>query len=206
MDTGLNGGTDRSDRPPSAPHAMVETVRVWILTLIVPWRVFPNRIRRGEQLRAILFTILVAGAWVAVRVAVDFGSFPVLGNAPELSVLIWALLLAVVVAPIGVHVAAAIATLVLVAVATDRAGVSETVQTVAFAMAPAPAIAVGVAEVQVVAALYGSVLLVYGLWAVHEITLERAVLAGLLPVYLLFVVGFGADAGFVELLRRWYII
>lgn len=182
------------------------SLRLWIETLVTPWRVFPDRVRVGDQTRAIIIAILVAGAWVAVRIGAAPGSFPILGGSTAASLLIWALLLSVVVAPLGVHVLAAIATVVLHAVASDRAGVSETVQTVAFATAPAPVIATGVAELQVLAALYGGALLVFGLIRVHRISIERAVLVGVIPAYLMFVVGFGAGDGFVELMRRWYLI
>lgn len=200
---------DRTDLDPidsDAVAAVARTLRLWGETLLTPWRVFPGGIRPGEQLPAIIVAILVTGAWVAVRVVVDPGSVPVLGNAPMVSVLIWAGLLAVVVAPLAVHVMAALATVVLIGIASDRAGVSETVQTVAFAMAPAPVLATGVAELQVLGTVYGSMLLVYGLASVHRISLERALLAAAVPAYVLFVIGFGADAGFVELMRRWYII
>lgn len=206
MTAGPSARNDYRSTAPAAVGIVARTVRLWGETLLTPWRVFPGGIRPGEQLPAVIFTVLVTGAWVAVRVAVDPGAVPVLGDAPVVSMLIWAALLAVVVAPVAVHVMAAVATVVLIAIASDRAGVSETVQTVAFAMAPAPVLATGVAELQVLATIYGTFLVMYGLSAVHRVSPERALLAGAVPAYVLFVVGFGADAGFVELMRRWYII
>ncbi|MFW6448062.1 MAG: YIP1 family protein [Halobacteriota archaeon] len=179
---------------------------LWGATLVFPWRVFPDRVRRGDQTPAMVLAVLVTGAWVAVRVVMDPDWYPVLGDSPRASVVIWALLLSVVVAPVAVHVLAAVVTVILLAVAPERAGVSESVQVVAFALAPAPLIATGVAEVQVAAALYGTGLLVYGLARVHRVSAERAMLAAVLPAYALFVLGFGADTGFVELMRRWYLI
>ncbi|MFP4590690.1 MAG: YIP1 family protein [Halobacteriales archaeon] len=198
---------DPSSPPPgSAVGILWRAFALWGAVLVTPWRVFPDRVRPGDQTAAMVLAVLVTGAWVSVRVVVDPGWVPVLGGSRRASVVIVGLLLSVVVAPVAVHVLAAVSTIVLVVIAPDRAGVSETVQVVAFSLAPVPLVATGVAELQVLASLYGTALLVVGLQRVHHVSPERALLAGLLPAYLLFVVGYGADAGFVELMRRWTLI
>ena len=73
----------------------------------------------------------------------------------------------------------------------DRAGVSETVQVVAYATAPAVVAGLPYPEVRILATLYGAALLVVGLATVHGTTLGRAAVAGAIPATLVFGYAFG---------------
>lgn len=181
-------------------------VTLWLRVVTRPDQAFNEEIVPREQIRAIGFAAGTVLIWLAIHTIATTTGVSLLDTDSVLIWLIVAGLIIAVVTPIGVHLAAAIATVVLIVVARDRADISETVQVVALSMAPGILIAVPSVEVQAAAVLYGSILLIYGLRVVHRVPVERAVLAAIVPAYLLFWVGFGGDAAIIELLRRWYII
>jgi hypothetical protein len=110
------------------------------------------------------------------------------------------------VAPATLHLAAAVQTLLLVAVVDDRAGVSETVQTVAYATAPCALAGLPVPEISACCALYGAFLLVVGLAEVHGTTLLRAAVAGAVPAALVFGYAFGGFGATVAVARAWGLV
>lgn len=180
--------------------------RVWGTAMIAPWHCFDRYTVEGDQTRAIGFSVVVVAIWLSLGTFSGTVSYPVIGEMPSVSFVLWFAVLALLVIPIGLHVLAFISTLVILATVRERATVSETVQTIAFAMSPAVFLSVPVVEVQAVAAVHGSVLVVYGLRIVHATSFWRALLAGVLPAYLLFGLGFGAQEAVIELLRTHYII
>lgn len=179
---------------------------LWLTAMTAPWVCFRQYIVERDQTRAIGFAMVMIGAWLFAGLALGTATYPVIGGAPVVSFLIWLALLTVVVAPVAIHLLAFIATVVLAATVAERGTVSETVQAITYAMAPAVFLAVPLDAVQAAFALFGSLLLVYGLKVVHSTSIWRAFLAGIIPAYLLFGVGFGADAAIVEMLRTYYII
>ncbi|PSQ38521.1 hypothetical protein BRD13_06135, partial [Halobacteriales archaeon SW_5_70_135] len=96
--------------------------------------------------------------------------------------------------------------LVLVPLAPDRAGVSETVQVVAYAAAPCLLASVPVLEVRALAVTYGAVLVVVGLAVVHDTSLVRAALAAVVPVFVGFGYGFRGVEAVGTLLRQWFVV
>jgi len=100
------------------------------------------------------------------------------------------LVTAVVAAPAGLHLTAAIQTVLLMLTVDDRAGVSETVQVVAYATAPCALAWIPVPAIAAACTLYGAGLLVLGLAVVHTTSLLRAIIAGGIPAVLVFGVGY----------------
>jgi hypothetical protein len=166
-------------------------------------RCFESGVAPGDEAPGLVFAVVMAVAYALLLAVLDPLRFPATG---ALRAVVVVLLVAVLVAPAVLHLLAALQTLCLMAAVRDRAGVSETVQVLAYATAPCPLAAVPVPEIRVVTCLYAAALLVVGLSTVHRTTTGRAALAAALPATLLFGYGFGGLDAFVTLLREWYII
>ncbi|MFB6101437.1 MAG: YIP1 family protein [Haloplanus sp.] len=188
------GGRDRGPRG---------IARAWVEVLIRPRRFFDHGVAPGDQAPGLVFAVVMAVAYAVLLAVFDPGRFPVGG---PLRAAVVVLLVALLIAPAVLHLLAALQTLCLMAVVSDRAGVSETVQVLAYATAPAPLAALPMVRLRVVACLYGAALLVVGLAEVHDTTTGRATLAGFLPAVLLFGYGFDGLGALVTLLQAWYII
>jgi hypothetical protein len=188
------GGRDRGPRG---------IARAWVEVLIRPRRFFRHGVAPGDQAPGLVFAIVIAVTYALGLALLDPRRFPATG-VPRAAVVV--LLVAVLIAPAALHLLAAIQTLSLMATVRDRAGVSETVQTLAYATAPCPLAAVPVPELRAVCCLYGAALLVVGLRVVHDTTTGRAALAAALPSALLFGYGFGGFDALGVLLRAWYIV
>jgi hypothetical protein len=119
---------------------------------------------------------------------------PIMADSFGLTAVFVLLLLAVVVAPAALHLAAAIQTVLLMLLVDDRAGVSETVQIIGYASAPCVFAWVPIPGVAALCGLYAAGLLIVGLAVVHRTTPLRAAVAGIVPAILVFGVGFGAIA------------
>jgi hypothetical protein len=188
------GGRDRGPRG---------LARAWVEVLVRPRRFFENGVAPGDQAPGLVFAVAVAVAYVALLAVLDPARFPVTGALRGAVVVA---LVALLVAPAVLHLLAALQTLALLLLVRDRAGVSETVQVLAYAAAPCPLAAVPSPELTVACCLYGGALLVVGLATVHRTTVGRAVLAAVLPGGLLFGYGFGGAGALTTLLRAWYIV
>jgi hypothetical protein len=171
--------------------------------LVRPRRFFSHGVAPGDQAPGLVFAVVMAVAYVLGLALFDPLRFPAAGALRSAVVV---LLVALLIAPAVLHLLAAIQTLALMATVRDRAGVSETVQVLAYATAPCPLAALPVPGLRVVCCLYGTALLVVGLVVVHGTTTGRATLAAALPAALLFGYGFGGFGALAALLRAWYII
>lgn len=178
-------------------HGPRGLARAWVEVLLRPRRFFANGVAPGDQAPGLTFAVVVTAVHVAGLLLVAPGSLPgyervaTATGSVYLSAVVLAGVACFLVAPLVLHLAAALATLSLLPVADERAGVGETVQVVAYASAPAVFGSVPVAEVQLGAALWGSALLVVGLAVVHEISVARAILAGVVPAAFVFGVVLG---------------
>ena len=174
----------------------VGIARAWAAVLRRPRRFFTTGVAPGEQAPGLAFAVVVAVVYVAGLLAVQPGLIlgtsvvPILGGSTALTMLLVLLVTAVVAAPAGLHLTAAIQTVLLMLTVDDRAGVSETVQVVAYATAPCALTWIPVPAVAAACTLYGAGLLLVGLATVHETSLPRAIVAGLIPAVLVFGVGF----------------
>ena len=171
--------------------------RAWVEVLVRPRRFFRNGVAPGDQAPGLAFAVAIALAYVVGILAVDPTRIlgpdrsPVLGGSPTLTVVLVLLATGVALAPAGLHLLAALQTVLLMVTVNDRAGVSETVQVLAYAAAPCALAWVPVAGVAMVCALYSTVLLVVGLSVVHQTSPVRATAAAAIPAALAFWVGFG---------------
>lgn len=188
------GGRDRGARG---------VARAWMEVLVRPRRFFENGVAPGDQAPGLVFAVVMAVAYALLLAVLDPLRFPATG---ALRAGVTVLLVAVLIAPAVLHLLAAVQTLCLIVTVRDRAGVSETVQVLAYATAPCPLAAVPVPELRVACCLYGAGLLVVGLVTVHRTTGGRAALAAALPGAFLFGYGFGGFEALATLLRAWYVI
>lgn len=173
--------------------------RAWVEVLTRPRRFFRNGVAPADQAPGLVFAIAVTLAHVALRGALVPDFFPVYGGRPALSAVFTFVVAGLLVAPVLLHLTAAIQTLLLRPFVPERAGVSETVQVVAYAAAPGVFAAVPIPGVRLVAALYGATLLVVGLAVVHDTSPARAAAAAAIPALLVFGYAFGGLPAFETL-------
>jgi hypothetical protein len=174
--------------------------RAWVEVLVRPGRFFRNGVAPGDQAPGLTFAIVVALGFVGGRLLVAPGSLSgyervaTATGSVYLSAVVVVGVACFLVAPLVLHLAGALGTVALVAVVDDRAGISETVQVIAYAAAPAVFAAVPIPAVQLLATLYGTVLLVVGVAVVHDASAPRAAAAAALPALFVFGFAFGGIA------------
>ncbi|AJF27135.1 MULTISPECIES: YIP1 family protein [unclassified Haloarcula] len=191
------GGRDRG------PAALV---RAWVEILRRPRRFFRTGVAPGDQAPGLVFAATVvlfeevsryAVVKLAQRGLLSTGPFdyPAIGGfSPGVAVLaLFAIL--VFVTPATVHLTAALQTLLLLPlgllpVASDRGGVSETVQVMCYAMAPCLLAGLPSAEVRVLVTAWGAGLYLLGTAVVHNIRLPVAAIVGAVPAAIIFGYGF----------------
>lgn len=180
--------------------------RSWVEVLIRPSRFFRTGIAPGDQAPGLVFAVCVAVAFAGGRFLFDPATVPTAFGGPTVSAVVSLLFVAVFIAPASLHLTAALQTVLLILVVRDRAGISETVQVLAYATAPCALAGVPIPELRVACAIYGAGLLALGIREIHETSTLRAATATLVPAALVFGYGFrGIDAA-ATLLSRWYII
>lgn len=187
------GGRDRG------PRALA---RAWAEVMVRPRRFFRNGVAPADQAPGLVFGVLVALGAVGGRLVTgDLPNFetvdaipPFVPEAGPVRVLLVLMGVGLFLAPATFHLAAAIETVGLTLLAPDRAGVSETVQLIAYATAPCLLTAVPWAPLRVACCLYGACLLVLGTAVRHRTTIPRAALAAALPATIVFGYGFGGFA------------
>jgi len=181
------GGRDRGPRG---------VARAWIEVLIRPRQFFRNGVAPGDQAPGLVFAVVVAVAYTVGLFAFVPSRIPGLALGPGVSAGIALALVTVVIAPATLHLTAALQTVILIFTVPDRAGVSETVQVIAYAAAPCVVAGVPNPALRAGCTLYAGALLVVGLREVHGTTTARAAVAGSVPAILLFGTAFGGiDAG-----------
>ena len=191
------GGRDRG------PAALV---RAWVEILRRPRRFFRTGVAPGDQAPGLVFAATVvlfeevsryAVVKLAQRGLLSTGPFdyPAIGGfSPGVAVLaLFAIL--VFVTPATVHLTAALQTLLLLPlgllpVASDRGGVSETVQVMCYAMAPCLLAGLPSAEVRVLVTAWGAGLYLLGTAAIHNVRLPVATVVGAVPAAIIFGYGF----------------
>jgi hypothetical protein len=191
------GGRDRG------PAALV---RAWVEILSRPRRFFRTGVAPGDQAPGLVFAATVvlfeevsryAVVKLAQRGLLSTGPFdyPAIGGfSPGVAVLaLFAIL--VFVTPATVHLTAALQTLLLLPlgllpVASDRGGVSETVQVMCYAMAPCLLAGLPSAEVRVLVTAWGAGLYLVGTAVVHNLRLPVAAIIGAVPAAIIFGYGF----------------
>ncbi|MFP8958714.1 YIP1 family protein [Natrialbaceae archaeon A-CW3] len=165
--------------------------RAWLEVLVRPGRFFRTGVAPGDQAPGLTFLLTVVLVAATSRYVLTPEVYPSIPVSPVLEGLFWISLLVFLVAPLGLHLLAAVQTLFLMIVARQRAGISQTVQVIAYATAPCVFVGIPIPAVRLLACWYGAVLLIVGLRTVHELSVVRAVLAGVVPAAILFGYGFG---------------
>lgn len=172
-------------------------LRAWVEILVRPRQFFRAKVAPGDQAPGVTFAAAVVLVAEGARIALFDGAHPVVGEQPTLSAILWVLLMTVLVAPAGIHLVAALQTLLLIPATEERAGVSETVQVICYALAPCAFVGVPSLHVQALVALWGGSLLVVGLTTVHGIRPVVALAVGAVPAVLVFGYGFGGNAAWL---------
>jgi hypothetical protein len=167
-------------------------LRAWGAVLTRPRQFFETAVAPGDQAPGLSFAVAVALVAAVTRFAVVPPSFSV---GPRAATYVLAVVaVAGFLAPVALHLAAALQTVLLVAALDPerRAGVSETVQVVAYATAPCVFAGVPVPGVRLVCGLYGAALLTTGLSVRHDLSLGAAVALSAPVAVLVFGYGYGA--------------
>lgn len=195
-----NGGRDRGVRALG---------RAWVEVLVRPRRFFRNGVGPGDQAPGLTFAVAVAAAYALGWILADPGVLPAITGSPALSTVVVLLVVVALAAPVGLHLTAAVATLSLLAACIevrdgfglrDRAGVSETVQVVAYASAPMALAGPPVAGLRIACAASATLLLLLGVRVVHGTTIPRTLVAGIPPALVGYGVGYRSVAAIRSLL------
>lgn len=187
-------------------------LRAWYEVLIRPRDFFSTGISPGDQAPGLVFAICVVLIAETTRLATgpDASPFVTAVGTEDLGQillldLLWLGVVIGIVTPLLLHLLAAVGTLVLIPLATERGGVSETVQVIGYATAPCVFAGIPVLELRALCGLYGMVLLLIGIETVHATSRGRAALAAAVPA-VAFGYGFRTFSAIGLLLRQWYII
>lgn len=175
-------------------RGLVGLLRAWVEVLLRPRQFFRTKVTPGDQAPGVTFAAAVVLAAEGARIGLFDGAHPVVGEQPTLSAILWVLLMTVLVAPAGIHLVAALQTLLLVPATEERAGVSETVQVICYALAPCAFAGVPSVHVQALVAVWGGGLLVVGMATVHGVRPVAALVVAAVPATLVFGYGFGGIA------------
>jgi hypothetical protein len=103
----------------------------------------------------------------------------------------------VLVTPAGIHLTAALQTVLLMVGSEERAGVSETVQVICYSLAPLAFLGVPSPWVKAAVVVWAGGLFGYGMATVHDFSLPRALALSAPPAVLLLGYGFGGNAALV---------
>ncbi|WP_340099200.1 YIP1 family protein [Salinibaculum salinum] len=172
----------------------VALARAWIEILLRPNSFFREKIAPGDQAPGLTFAATVVFFAEAVRLATTADAYPVVAGQPAASAILWLLVVMVLVTPAGIHLTAALQTVILIGGADDRAGVSETVQVICYSLAPLAFLGIPSVWVKAVVVLWAAWLFVYGMATVHDIWLPKAVGLAAVPAVLILGYGFGGNA------------
>lgn len=185
--TDPTGGRDRGPRA---------VARAWVEVMVRPRRFYRTGVAPGDQAPGLLFAVGVVSLASLLRLALAGETvvgtpYPTFGDQRLLSIALVFSVIVALVAPLVLHLVAALQTLLLLPFAPDRAGVSETVQVIGYATAPCVFVGVPIPLVQALAAGYGAALFVAGIGEVHAVSLPRAAALAALPAAAVFGIGFG---------------
>jgi hypothetical protein len=177
-------------------------LRAWVEILVRPTRFFRNGVAPGDQAPGLAFGMGVVLVSEAVRLALVPEAVPEVAGGWGASALLTLAVATVFVAPLALHLVAAVESvaLVLLVPAERRAGVSETVQVVAYAAAPCVLAGVPVPAVRVVVAAWGALLLALGTAARNDASPLVALAASVVPAALVFGYGFRGFAAAATLI------
>jgi hypothetical protein len=191
----------------------VAMLRAWYEVVVHPFRFFESGVAPGDQAPGLVFAMTVVFFEELTRIVLVPNTYPgLLGDTyvflqgRPLFAALWLGVAVLLVTPAVLHLLGAVVTVLLMPLAKDRAGVSETVQVLAYATAPCVLAGVPILQLQALATVYGAVLLVIGIGVVHRTTFYRSLFAAAVPILVAFVYGFRGVEAVGTLLRNWYVI
>lgn len=173
-------------------HGPAGVFDAWVGVVRSPRSFFDRAITPGDQRPGLVFAIAVGVVYVAgtLRFAPETvlgpDRVPVIGSSPLLTGLLLVLLTAVFFVPVLLHLLAAVQTVLLAVAVDDRAGVSETVQVLAYATAPCAIAWIPFAPAQLLLAGYGAVLLAIGISSVHGTSIPAGFGLSFIPSIVVF--------------------
>lgn len=160
------------------PRALV---RAWAEVLYAPRRFFDAAVAPADQAPGLTFFMAVVLVEEANRYLLVESAAPSIGDRPVAGALLGLALTVVLIAPMGLHLFVALQTLLLRPFVSERAGISETVQVMAYATAPCVFVGLPIPAVRVAGTAYAFVLFVIGMGVVHDAPYRRVVPAVLVP-------------------------
>lgn len=172
----------------------VALARAWVEVLLQPATFFREKIAPGDQAPGLTFAATVVFFAEAVRLATTPDAYPVVADQPAASAILWLLAIMVLLTPAGIHLTAALQTVILVGGTEERAGVSETVQVICYSLAPLAFLGLPSVWVKAAVVLWAASLFVYGMATVHDIWLPKAAGLAAAPALVLVGYGFGGNA------------
>lgn len=176
----------------------VALARAWVEVLLQPATFFREKIAPGDQAPGLTFAATVVFFAESVRLATTTDAYPVVADQPAASAILWLLAIMVLLTPAGIHLTAAIQTVLLVGGTEERAGVSETVQVICYSLAPLALLGLPSVWVKAAVVLWAASLFVYGMATVHDIWLPKAAGLAAVPALVLLGYGFGGNAAVLE--------
>lgn len=194
---------DPSIRRYSDPGGLIQA---WIAVLTQPRQFFRESVVPGEQASSLLFAMVVVAISEATRILLVPDAVPVVAGMPILSAVFWLGVAVLLVTPLALHLIAALQTILLIPFVSNRGGISETVQVLAYATAPCVLVGIPIPELQALVVLWGFFLLTLGISEVHGTLFEPAAVLSALPAALVFGYGFRGFTALETVLRGWYII
>ncbi len=180
-------------------------VRAWFEVLVRPGRFFRHGIAPGDQAPGLAFAMAVVAIEESSRFLLVEGALPEITGSRAASLAIALGVATFLITPAALHLISGLQTLVLMAVVDERAGVSETVQVVAYSIAPCALAGPAIPELRIVCCAYGSVVFLVGLREVHGLSTGRTFVAGIVPAAIVFGYAFRGFAASTTLLARWGI-
>lgn len=183
---------DESDR--GRARGPVALGRAWVEVLLRPRQFFARKVAPGDQAPGLTFAATVVFVAEATRLVTVTDGYPVVAGQPLASAVFWLLALVVLVVPAGIHLTAAVQTVILIGTVEQRAGVSETVQVICYSLAPIAFLGLPSVPAQAAAVVWSGCLFVFGMATVHDISLPKTVVASAVPAVVLLGYGFGGNA------------
>jgi hypothetical protein len=167
-------------------------LRAWVEVLVRPTRFFRNGVAPGDQAPGLAFGMAVVLVAESVRIWLVPEAVPQVAGGWTASALLSLVVATLFVAPLALHLVAAVESvaLVLLVPAERRAGVSETVQVIAYAAAPCVFAGVPVPAVRLACAAWGALLLAVGTSVRNDASPLVALAASAVPAALVFGYGF----------------
>ncbi len=188
------------------PRGAAGFARAWLSVLVRPRRFFREAVVPGEQAPGLLFAMAVVAVAETSRLLLVADAVPLDFGPPALSAAFWLGAAVLLVTPAVLHLVAALQTVLLVPFVDERGGVSETVQVLGYATAPCALAGVPSPELRALVAIWGFVLLAFGVREVHGPRFEPSVALAAIPGAIVFGYGFRGFAAVETVLRQWYVI